>query len=293
LDNDLHHDLQIYFDTQGKRLTVDGKNINRAIDYCRFLSVVAFSPDEMRMVDGTPELRRRFLDRAIFSCNSDYLRIYHNYFRVLKQRNQLLRHRNYTGLDAWTEQLVVTGARLVSVRNSFVAELAEGFSEYYRDISGSDEEGRLCYHANSLHDLRDETEIMNQLYAALSESSCLERERGVTLKGPHRDDLDFILNGKPIREHGSQGQQKSFVIAMKMAEIENARRKTGNPPVLLLDDVTSELDGTRSLHLLNFLTERNIQVFITATDHNMVPFTKEQDISCFYVENGRIVQKGN
>ena len=288
-DNGLLHDLSIALDNNGRQLKVDGKNVTKVIDYCNTFSVVAFSPDELAMVSGTPEQRRRYLDRAIFSSNPGYLTLYYDYFRALKQRNKLLKQRNYAGIEAWTEQLALAGARLISVRDRYIKELAGLFFKYYRDISGSDEEACLCYHANSLSDLTDPVEVHNQLFRALTESSSLERERGMTLKGPHRDDLDFILNNKPIREHGSQGQQKSFVLALKMAEIEYLERVSGRLPILLLDDMTAELDSSRTRHLMQFLTDREMQVFITTTDPDTVPLANELEFSRFHVESGRLV----
>jgi DNA replication and repair protein RecF len=288
-DNGLLHDLSITLDNNGRQLKVDGKNVTKVIDYCNTFSVVAFSPDELGMVSGTPEQRRRYLDRAIFSSSPGYLTLYYDYFRALKQRNKLLKQSSYTGIEAWTDQLASAGARLVSVRSRYIKELAELFFKYYQDISGSDEEGSLCYHANSLSEISDSGEVRNQLLKAWTESNRLERERGMTLKGPHRDDLEFILNNKPIREHGSQGQQKSFVLALKMAEIEYLERKSGRLPILLLDDMTAELDSSRTRHLMKFLTDRKMQVFITTTDPDTVLLANELDCSRFQIQSGRLV----
>lgn len=288
-DNKLQHDLFIAFDCRSRQLKIDGKNVLKVAEYSNTFSVVAFSPEELRMISGTPEQRRRYLDRAIFSSSPEYLNLYYAYFRALKQRNQLLKQRNYAGIEAWTDQLALTGSRLVTVRSRYVKELAELVQRYYRDISGSDEEGRLCYHANSLSDTNDQHEISRQLCSIWSESSRLERERGMTLKGPHRDDLDFILNGRPIREHGSQGQQKSFVIALKMAEVEYLEKLSGRLPILLLDDVTAELDINRTTHLMDFMANRKMQVFMTTTDPATVPLAQELESRCFRVENGRFV----
>lgn len=288
-DNGLRHELSVAFDIHGKQLKVDGKNVTKVAEYCNTFSVVAFSPEELRMISGLPEQRRRYLDRAIFSGSPEYLTLYYDYFRTLKQRNQLLKNRLYAGIEAWTDQLALSAARLIAVRSKYVSELAALVCRYYRDISGSDEEGHLCYHANSLSTVTDQDEIRKQLLGVWTENSRLERERGMTLKGPHRDDLEFSLNGRPIREHGSQGQQKSFVIALKMAEVEYLEKLSGRLPILLLDDVTAELDGNRTMHLMNFMAKRNMQVFMTTTDPASVPLAQELETSCFHVENGRFV----
>lgn len=289
-DGSINHDLAVSFTAHNKQLSVDGKSAGRLTDYCSHLSVVAFSPEELIMVSGSPEQRRRYLDRAIFSSDAGYLRLYHDYFRVLKQRNQLLRTRSYYAMEAWDEQLVETACRLIVARNDYVAELADLFCSFYSRISGSDEIGRLWYHAHALDGPREPALIKERLSSVLAENSRNERERCTTLVGPHRDDLVFLLNDKPIRQHGSQGQQKSFVLALKMAEIEYLARKNGTLPVLLLDDMTAELDSSRISHLIDYLVERQMQVFITTTDPATVPLPENIPCSAFRVKGGRLEQ---
>jgi DNA replication and repair protein RecF len=289
-DGSIGHDLAVSFSGHNKQLSVDGKSAGRLIDYCSFLSVVAFSPEELIMVSGSPEQRRRYLDRAIFSSDARYLRLYHDYYRVLKQRNQLLRSRSYYAMEAWNEQLVETATRLIMARDSYIAELADLFSGFYSRISGSDEIGRLWYHAHALEGPGEPAAVREKLASALAEQCRAERERCTTLVGPHRDDLVFLLNDKPIRQHGSQGQQKSFVLALKMAEIEYLARKSGSLPVLLLDDMTAELDSSRIAHLLDYLVERQMQVFITTTDPATVPLPETIPCSAFRVTAGRLEQ---
>lgn len=289
-NDNVRHELAASFQAQGKQLSVDNKNATRLTDYCSFLSVVAFSPEELIMVNGSPEQRRRYLDRAIFSGDAGYLRTYHDYFRVLKQRNQLLRSRSYYAMEAWNEQLVETAVRLIIARDRYVAELAELFHGFYGVISGSDEVGQLWYHAHALDGQKEAVDIREKLRSSLAAHNSAERDRCTTLVGPHRDDLIFLLNGKPIRQHGSQGQQKSFVLAMKMAEIECVTRKSGLLPICLLDDMTAELDNNRISHLLDYLTRRQMQVFITTTDPATVALPENTACSAFHVKGGRLEQ---
>lgn len=290
IDSNVRHELAVSFEAHGKHLTVDGKHTVRMTDYCGYLSVVAFSPDELIMVNGSPELRRRYLDRAIFSGNPGYLKQYHDYFRVLKQRNQLLRNRSYHAMEAWNEQFVETAVRLITSRERYINALTNLFSEFYGVISGSDELGCLWYHAHALDGQKEPEEIREKLHRALAESVRTERERCTTMVGPHRDDLGFHLNGKPIRQHGSQGQQKSFVLALKMAEIEYLTTRNETLPILLLDDMTAELDSSRISHLLDFLMQRQMQVFITTTDPATVPLPENIACSAFHVCGGRLQQ---
>lgn len=287
-DNDISHELSVSFENSAKLLKIDGKSASRAVDYCKMLSVVAFAPEEIAMINGSPEQRRRYLDRAVFSSDPGYLKIYHDYYRVLKQRNQLLKLRNYAGIEAWTDQLTTTGARLALERSVYAGKLSEAFNSFYKSISGSDEEVSLCYRTSSYAGGSTHEEIRDELIKAITLTSRMERERGTTLVGPHRDDLEFYLNNRLIREHGSQGQQKSFVMALKMSEIDYLSRKSERVPILLLDDMTAELDRSRIEHLMDFLINRDMQVFITTTDQTSVPLPAGMKCSAFLVENGRI-----
>ena len=288
-DNNLGHELSVTFESSCRTLKIDGKSAPRTLDYCKMLSVVAFSPEEITMINGSPDQRRRYLDRAIFSSDPGYLKIYHDYYRVLKQRNQLLKQRTYAGIEAWTDQLATAGSRLALERSVYLAKLSEAFSCFYKNISGSDEEVSLCYHNPSYAGGSTREEIRHELFRGMTLTSRIERERGTTVVGPHRDDIEFYLDKRLIREHGSQGQQKSFVMALKMSEIDYLSRILGSVPILLLDDMTAELDRSRIDHLMDFLVSRNMQVFITSTDQASVPLPAAMERSAFLVENGRIV----
>lgn len=284
----IRHNLAVEFEAHRKQLEIDGKHASRAADFCSAFSVVAFSPDEMQMVSGSPELRRRYLDRAIFSSSPDYLKIYQDYYRNLKQRNQLLKMQNYAALDVWTDQLVITGTRMIRARIEYVAKLATLFRTYYSSISASDEKSDLCYDAKSLSDTANSADIEEKFRQKLTEFKRIERERCITMVGPHRDDLGFYLNDRPISLHGSQGQQKSFVLALKMAEIEYLKSIRGEFPVLLLDDMTAELDRNRTAHLVEFMLSREMQVIITTTDPADARLPETAISSMFHVENGKI-----
>jgi DNA replication and repair protein RecF len=286
----LQRKIQLQMERHSKRVLVDDKPVSRLADFFGVFTVVAFSPEELYMVRGTPENRRRYLDRAIFSGDGSYLRLYHDYFRILKNRNLLLKQRNFADLPVWTEQLAVAGARLMGRRAAYLAELAPNFADFYRRITGSDEEADLCYHAQPFGPGPPEGDFVSRMRGELARRETDERQRGMTLVGPHRDDLDFFLNGRQLKAHGSQGQLKSFILALKMAEIDHLQRRTGTPPVLLLDDMTAELDETRNRHLLQFLRERAMQVFITTTDPANIPLNESTACTTFRVEGGRLLQ---
>ncbi|MCL2761174.1 MAG: DNA replication/repair protein RecF [Desulfuromonadales bacterium] len=288
----LKNDLQVLIEPSTKVVKIDNKHPNRILDYCKAISVIAFAPDELAMVTGTPEQRRRYLDRAIFSCQPDYLKAYREYFKALKQRNYLLKQKNYRSIEAWTEELIKKGAQIIFIRNAYIKALSSKFSILYQDISSSDEKVKLCYHSKPLAFLDNIIDIENNLRKSLSEISNKEKECCTTLVGPHRDDIGFFLNEKLIKQHGSQGQQKSFVLALKMSEIEYIYDLYQEYPLLLLDDMTAELDKIRVNHMLRFLLDREMQVFITTTDAGSIVLPDESIKTVFFIENGRSVNEG-
>jgi DNA replication and repair protein RecF len=282
-------EIDLIVEKTGKRVRVDRKPVVKLADFFGSLNVVVFSPEDIAMVRGMPEGRRKYLDRAVFSGEADYLIFHHEYYRILKNRNALLRTGDDRGLDVWSEKLAEAGARLIASRLAYLGEIAVLLQEFYGTIAGSGEEAGLSYRPHLLagEGLPEESKTM--LAAALARTAAEERRAGATVVGPHRDDIEFLLNGKLLKHHASQGQQRSFVLALKMAEIEYIQRRHGDPPVLLLDDMTSELDQERNRNLMEFLRNKEMQVFITTTAlQNILLDTREQ-CQTFRVDAGRVL----
>ncbi len=275
----------------GKKAFVDQKAVVRAADFFGTLNTVVFSPEDIAMVRGAPEMRRRYLDRAIFSGDTSYLSIHYEYFKILKNRNALLKRGNTDGLAVWTERLADAGARLMEKREAFIEEIQELFREYYSTIAGLAENAFLRYYTRISEKNRSRSSLCDALCHALEKSTAEELRRGTTLFGPHRDDLECTLNNKPLNHHGSQGEQRSFILALKMAEIEYLRKKWGNPPVLLLDDMTSELDRNRSGNLMDFLKEKDMQVFITTTSLDTINLAGISNYSTFPIHDGKVLSE--
>jgi DNA replication and repair protein RecF len=273
----------------GKKAFVDQKPVIRPADFFGTINTVVFSPEDISMVRGLPEMRRRYLDRAIFSGDTGYLLIHHEYFKILKNRNALLKSGKTDGLSVWTEQLADAGARLMEKRETFIEEIQELFREYYRSIAGQEENAFLRYRSRISEKDRSRSSLRDALCHALEKSFPEEIRRGTTLLGPHRDDLECSLNDRPLHHHGSQGEQRSFILALKMAEIEYLRKRWGNPPVLLLDDMTSELDRNRSGNLMDFLNEKDMQVFITTTSLDTINLVGINNYSTFPVHDGKVL----
>ncbi len=218
--DNVNREIAIYLDKQGKKIRVDNKAVTRIDDFFGHLNVVLFTPEEVNMVKGLPDLRRKYLDRAVFSSDISYLSTYHAYGKVLKNRNILLRRGEKAGFEIWTEKLVELGQRIVQSRVAYLGEVKPFLAQFYKEIAGNEEEADICYRPHRLNPATYNENVANALQEALTKTAEEEVRRATTLVGPHRDDAEFILNGKSFKQFGSQGQQKSYILALKMAEIE-------------------------------------------------------------------------
>lgn len=284
-------EIVLYLGREGRKARIDRKPVTRLADFFGTVNAVVFSPEEIGMARSGPELRRRYLDRAIFSGDLGYLLLHHEYHRLLKQRNALLKRGNHEGLEIWTRQLAEAGTRLMVKRMAYLAAVEPLVKHFYREIAGSGaEEAGLAYHPQLLTSDQVAKEGEEALLGLFARHEDEELRRGTTVVGPHRDDVDFVLNGRVIRHHGSQGQQRSFVLALKMAEIEYLERLHGAPPVLLLDDISSELDPQRNANLMTFLRGKRMQVFITTTDVSTLRLEGIDTHASFRVSRGTVTR---
>lgn len=284
--------IRLTLENAGRRVELDGKAIHRASDLHGRVNAVVFSPDDTGMVKFGPDTRRRYLDRAAYMGDAAYLHCWHDYYRILKQRNQLLKNQDKSGLDIWTEKLAQAGAELIQRRIRFVSELSVLLQRHYATISGGGEAAGICYQPDGVT-AGDLAEIAAELRQLFEKHARTDERYCTTSAGPHRDDIIFSLDDKPLKTLGSQGQQKSFVLALKMAEIDNLHEIYGEPPLLLLDDISSELDARRSQNLTDFLVSRELQVFITTTERSPALLRAAAHCAVFRVEDGNLTFEGN
>jgi DNA replication and repair protein RecF len=247
----------------------------RAVDLIGRVNVVLFTPDDVALVAGSPSVRRRYLDITISQVNGHYLRALQRYNRVLVQRNHLLRQvrerrQPRDQLDFWNEELVRLGSFIVARRVETVAALNLDLAPLFRDLGGSQADMRLAYQPTS-HDpsaLGADTGGLAALYAArVRETIGREIDQGVSLVGPHRDDFSFVVDGVNLHDYGSRGQQRLAVVALKLSEALFMHRETEEHPILLFDDILSELDPVRRGFVLG-QAGRAGQTLITTTDLN-------------------------
>jgi DNA replication and repair protein RecF len=296
-----------YHSERRKRIRVNETDVRRLSELFGFLTAVIFSPEDLQLVKGGPAHRRRFLDLELAQIDPGYRRDLIDYQQVLVQRNNLLRQGLVRSgrpqpagpgeLAAWDEELVALGSRVQAKRARAVAALSELAGEAHRQVTAGREALRLTYLAAcgegaariEVTPSGDWTadRFRDRLAAELVEVAPVERRRGMTLLGPHRDDLALAVNGTDARAYGSQGQQRTAALALKLGELEYMRQATGEYPVLLLDDVMSELDEGRRRFLLSVAGEKT-QVFVTATTTRSLPAEHVAAATLFVVEQGRI-----
>ncbi|MFT3840269.1 MAG: DNA replication/repair protein RecF [Myxococcaceae bacterium] len=271
---------------------VDGKSAASLDEYFGGVSVVAFTPDDLAVVKGGPDGRRSFLDRSVFNRFPAYLEEARQYQRALKSRNRLLKdNAPVSHLQAWDETLSKLGAKLWVRRRAFVAELSPKAKAAFDRIGRSPMEASFEYlpeHLDAATFARGEEELSQKLRTLLEQRLPRDLERGFTSAGPHSDDLELSLGGKSARSFASQGQSRALVLAWKVAEIENLLAATGLLPLLLLDDVSSELDPERNAFLMGYLRDSGAQTFLTTTDAGLVAKAAGDGAKWFDVKGGTV-----
>lgn len=274
-----------------KRFTVNNKTIASFASYLGALRAVVFSPADLRLLQGSASERRRFLDRVVSGTSAAHLTDLQDYDAAVRSRNQLLKDSRVDPmlLDAYTDQMIPLAGRIIERRLTALAAMAPIISEVFNEVFSPDFSVDCVYQCRWLEDEPVQSVailVEDQLRHSLTALANRERRSGHTLAGPHRDDLAITLNGLPTREYASQGQSRAIVLAMKITEIRYLQESNGDCPVLLLDDVSSELDRRRNEQLFAFIRGVQAQTFITTTDRQYIGIT--EDLREYRVEEGQI-----
>lgn len=288
----LDRKVEIKLSEVGRTVSLDGKQVRGAAAVFGAVSVVLFVPEDLLLPRAAPAMRRRFLDLAVFNVERGYYREASAFQKVVKSRNHLLKRGAVDPvlLDAYDEELARTGARVVLRRRALVADLAPRTRDFFHALhSGLPVEVRYRS-APTVDAAGDEATVQAALLAGLRAQHALDERRRFTGFGPHTDDVEIVLGGRLAREHASQGQLRSLVLALKLAELTNVEARRGDVPVLLLDDVPSELDPTRRKFLFDMVGGLACQTLISVTEREVVsPLTDRLD---FHVTGGRIIPGG-
>ncbi len=264
---------------EGRKVAqLDGKAVRRDAASLDGAAVVLFGPEDLRLPKAAAAERRRFVDRAVFAGYRPYYREALGFEKALKSRNVLLRRGGASGalLESYDEELATTGARIVMRRRGLVSALGERFAATFQRIHGAPEVSTRYRSEAAVEEAKTEGEVREALREGLARHRAADERRGFTGFGPQTDDLELLLGAHPAREHGSQGQLRSLVLALKIAELEHLRETLREPPLLLLDDVASELDGERRSKLFETIAALACQTLITVTEREHLPVLRER-----------------
>lgn len=270
-----------------KAISINNTSIKKAADLLGIVNVVLFSPEDMSIIKSGPEKRRRFIDMTLCQVDKEYLFALSSYNKIVNQRNKLLK--NYDKridisdtLDIWDDQLINYGNKVINKRERFVYDIKNIIKDIHCNLTGNEDILNIDYRKNV-----KEEEYKERLRR--------NRERDIIFKntsiGPHRDDIDFNIKGIDVKKFGSQGQQRTVALSLKLSEIEIIKKAVDDTPILLLDDVLSELDLNRQKYLLETLGDT--QTLITCTGLDEFVNNRFEINKCFRVSEGKIEEVNN
>ena len=298
--NNKNLDIMLGINNKCKSAKIAGLKKTKLTDFVGELNVVLFSPEDLQIVKGSPALRREFINREFYQFSRVYHKYYLMYQHLLKQRNSYLKdmrknpkdEMSLAYLETITSQLVKVAMYITKERVSFVHEISTLTYRNMLNISNGQETLKIKYKSSVLEslnitDVNDINFTEENLVKVMMNKSFDDIMRGSTKIGPHQDDLEFYINDLDAKMYASQGQQRSIVLSLKLAEINYLKSKTGTYPILLLDDVLSELDKNRQLKLLDAINE-NVQTFITTPSISDIKEDLLKKAKVFKIENGKI-----
>ena len=280
-DNEIRIDMHLK-KQRAKGIAINGQPIKRAADLFGLVSMVFFSPEDLNIIKNGPSERRKFMDMELCQLNKIYLSDLTKYNHILNQRNKLLKDIYFspdleTTLEVWDEQLITYGKRIIRERKKFTEDLNLIIYDIHKNLTGKKEEIEILY----------EPDVTEESFAdTLSNVREKDLKMKLTSHGPHRDDLCVKINQIDIRKYGSQGQQRTAALSLKLSEIYLVEKKIGDTPVLLLDDVLSELDSNRQHYLLQSI--HDIQTLITCTGLDDFINSQFRINKIFRVTNGSV-----
>lgn len=298
--NDRELDIMLGINNKGKSAKIAGIKKTKLTDFVGELNVVLFSPEDLQIVKGSPALRREFMNREFYQFSRIYHKYYLMYQHLLKQRNSYLKdmrknpkdEMSLAYLETLTSQLVKVALYITKERVSFVRDISKLTYKNMLNISNGQETLKIKYKSSvldalNISEINDESFTEENLTKVMMKKSFDDIMRGSTKIGPQHDDLEFYINDLDAKMYASQGQQRSIVLSLKLAEINFLKEKTGTYPVLLLDDVLSELDKNRQLKLLDAINE-NVQTFITTPSISDIKEDLLKKAKVFKIEDGNI-----
>ena len=294
-DDRVFKTLEIYLSKEEKKVSINSNKIKNISDYITNMNVILVSPEDINILQGSPQERRNFLNIELSQISKNYIKKYNEFNKILKIRNNYLKlmyqssNTDKRYLDSITENLIEREIDIYLERKQFIDQINERVEDIYKNITGRDS-FKVVYKTNVDINKFNKDEIREILIKKYNSSLNKEIEQGMTLYGPHRDDLEFYIGEDDIKTFGSQGQQKVAIIAIKLCEIEIFKKMTNSYPILLLDDIFSELDIKNRNKLINYINDE-VQVIITSNDTKGISKKFLENAKIFKVINGNIQER--
>jgi len=291
---DTKKELEVISTLTNKKVKIDNQEIKKIGDYISNLNVIIFNPDNIRMIKEGPNIRRKYLNIQISQLNNKYLNILNEYNLLLKQKNEFLKiiniklenHLNY--LEILNQKLVEKAIDIYIYRSDYIKRINSNINSIFKELLGY---GNLeIKYIPQIENLNEKEEIKNELLEKIKNNQSREIQYKMGLIGPHRDDFNFFLNDKNISLYGSQGQLRISLLALKLTEVKIFMEQTRESPILLLDDIFSELDINKRNNLINFL-DNEVQTIITTTDIKSINKKLLKNATIFIIDNGKLIDR--
>lgn len=287
---------EVHLTKKKKQIFINNKEMRRIRDYISNFCVISFTPEDLEIVKGSPNIRRNMINIDISQLHNNYISYLNEFNQIIKIRNEYLKKMNLDGnsdiryLDVVNSSMIDKALKIYEYRYDFFVKINQILPKIFKKLTNLDNL-RIKYETSiDLEDF-DLEKIRKNYESKINKSFKVELMQGVTLVGPHRDDFSFDLNGIDMKNFASQGQQRLAVIALKIAEIYLYKEETGEYPVLLLDDIFSEIDTKKRNKIINFLL-KDIQTIITTTDINDIEEDLVKNATVFKVNNNKVTGRG-
>lgn len=286
-----HTDIKIEYRIHkklNKEIKINNNSIKKLSEILGNIYVVLFSPEDIELIKGSPNIRRKFVNRELSNINKKYCYNLIEYKKVIKQRNNLLKNSNNIDndlLEIFNEQLIEKGTNIILERIDFLKKINIISNKIHKSLTNDNEILKIKYLSNiDLENANSYSEIKQNFIKKIHKNIYREKQLGYTLVGPHKDDFIIYLNNKEIKQFGSQGQQRTAALSLKLSEIELIKNETDEYPILLLDDVFSELDINRQINLIKIFNKT--QTIITSTNFDEILKNKVNNYKIIKIENG-------
>lgn len=294
-DNNFLKELELLVNIDKKKVSINNKEIKKIADYISNMNVVMFCPNDLDIVKGSPQVRRNLLNIEISQLYPFYVNYLNEYNKILKNRNEYLKQLNINGmtdtryLEILDEKLIERGCDIYLYRKKYLDYINEKIKDIYKNIMNIDDLN-IIYETNIDIDSFEQETIKEKFRKKLKNNLKREIFQGMTLYGPHRDDFSFYIKDENLKYYGSQGQQRLAIISFKLAEVSLFKEEKNTSPILLLDDIFSELDIKKRNKLIKYIP-LDTQTIITTTDLKNIQKKILNSAKVFLVNNGKIIEK--